>query len=226
MTKSEARRLIYEGLRPVVEPAGFRVDKRAEGFVREIIGGKQILGVALWDYNPIVEFSLTMCVRLDAVQVIVNRFSGSPPKYHAETMTSITQLEHLGVRAEPGRGVRYRAESEPELLGAVVKVAGLIRERLIPFFDQHQDVASLDRGLNPCDDGASGPAWLSDRRSFDATNQPYRAMAGVAVAYLAGNPRLQELVAVYRGRLSALPEPDRCKYEHLVAQVFGGSAPT
>jgi hypothetical protein len=76
------------------------------------------------------------------------------------------------------------------------------------------------------DESPRGPVWWPDRRSFDASNQPYRAMAGVAVAYLAGNPRLRALIALYRGQLSALPEPDRRKYEHLVAHLLGGYGPT
>ena len=219
--KSEVERLIVEGLNPAVNPGGFRYRKKEECFVRAIGDGRQKLGVALWDYNPLFAFSLTMTVRLDAVQAIVNQFSGSPPPYHGITTTSLTQLEFFGLPADRGR-VEFRASSEPELASALPGVAALVRERVVPFFDEYRDIAALNRGLNP--DGAelvTRLPWPPDRRAFDASNQPYRAMAGAAVARLAGDPRWEQLVAAYRAQLSGAAEQDRRKFEELVAHLLG-----
>jgi hypothetical protein len=219
--KSEVQGLIVEGLNPVVNPAGFRFRKKTENYVRPIAGGRQELGLALWDYNPQFKFSLTLCVRLDAVQDIVNQFSGSPPQYHKITLTSLTQLEYLGLPAEAGR-VAYQASSEPELAAVLPGVAAMVRERVVPFFEEYQDVAALNRGLNP--DGAERLTqlqWPPDRREFDASNPPYRAMAAVTVARLAGDPRWQELVAAYRAQSARLAEDDRRKFERLVAFLAG-----
>jgi hypothetical protein len=218
--KTEVRRMIADAITPVVSAAGFRFKKGSEAFVRKIEGGRQELGLSLVDYNPVFEFSLTLCVRLEAVQEITNRFSVSPPKYHAMTLTSITQLEFLGLPAKPGRGVVFRVGSEADLAASMPGVLAVVRERVLPFFEEYRDIAAVNRGLNP--EGAERVMRIvgfPDRQAFDATNQPYRAMKGVAVAHLAHDPRLSELISAYRSQISEMQEHDRLKFENLVNYV-------
>lgn len=222
--KGELQRLICDAIAPVVSGAGFVFRKSSGAFVRKIERGRQELGLSLIDYHPIFEFSFTLATRLEAVQEIVNRFSGSPPNYHGSTLTSITQLEFLGLPAEPGRGVTYRVASGPELTAMLPGIIAMIRERVLPFFEEYRDVAAVNRGLNP--DGADEVFQLPqfpDRRAFDATNQPYRAMRGIAVAYMARDPRLPRLIAAYRSQISQLHENDRSKLENLVTYLSDSS---
>ena len=107
--KTEVRRLICEALDPIVGPARFRYVRKSEAFVRKIAGGRQELVLALVDYNPEFWFSFTFCVRLDAVEEIINRFSGTDVP--CDTITSCTQLEHLGVAPEKGLGVWFKGPS-------------------------------------------------------------------------------------------------------------------
>jgi hypothetical protein len=72
MKKSELRILIYDGLNGTVAEHGFRLDRKQEGFVRQIPDGKQCIGVPVIDYHPTYVFSLTLTTRLDPVQNIVN----------------------------------------------------------------------------------------------------------------------------------------------------------
>ena len=60
-----------------------------------------------------------------------------------------------------------------------------------------------------------------DRRAFDATNQPYRAMTGAVAAYLAKDPRLDALIGAYRSQISEMPEHDRSRFENLVSYLNG-----
>ncbi len=206
----------------VVHPARFRLNEDSEEFVRTIDGGRQELSIPLWDYNPLFRFSLCLGIRIDSVEEITNRFSGSPPEYHSITLTSITQLEFLGLHAKPGGPVEYRAESQAELAEVLPDVCMMVRERVLPFFDEYRDIGALNRGLNP--EGAEQIlqlAWPTNRQAFDATTQPYRAMAGVAVAFLASDPRLKGLVAAYRAQLSEMAEEDRIKYDQMVAYLLG-----
>ena len=143
--KSEVRRLICEAVTPVVGPAAFRFNKRSQAFIRKIDGGRQEFGLPLVDYNPIFTFSFTLCTRFDAVQEITNRFSGSPAKYHGMTLTSVTQLEFLGLPAVPGRGVVYRVESEADLAATLPVVLAMVRERVLPFFEEYRDIAAVNR---------------------------------------------------------------------------------
>jgi hypothetical protein len=220
--RTEVRRMIADAITPVVSPAGFRFKKASEAFSRKIEGGRQELGLPLVDYNPVFEFSFTLCIRLEAVEEITNRFSGSPPKYHSMTLPSITQLEFLGLPAKPGRSVDFGVSTEPELMAAMPGILSMVRERVLPFFEQYRDIAAVNCGLNP--EGADrvfGIVGFPDRRAFDASNQPYRAKTGVVAAYLANDPRLDALVSAYRSQISEMPEHDRSKFEHLVSYLNG-----
>lgn len=222
MTKSEARKLIQAVLDPIVGPAGFRYSAKEEGFVRKIDGGKQILGLPMWDHEPRIEFSLTMCIRLEAVQAIVNEFMGVLPRHHAVTPTSITQLEHLGLTSSAA----YRATSEAEMARALALATTLLRDRVLPFFERHRDLERVDRGLNP-EPAATRWSWLrsmlalgdASRRAFDGSPYPYRAMTGITVACLAGNPRYPTLVQFYRRKVRILLPNERERYERLVAHL-------
>ena len=121
--KTEVRRMIVDAVTPVVSPAGFRFKKATEAFVRKIDGGRQELGLPLVDYNPVFRFSFTLCIRLEAVQEITNRFSGSPSKYHSMTLTSISQLEFLGLAAGPGNRVDFEVSSEAQLMAVMPGVS-------------------------------------------------------------------------------------------------------
>jgi hypothetical protein len=220
-TKTEVRKLIVAALAPVAEPAGFRF--KGESFTRKIEGGRQQLGIALVDYRPVFRFSLIACTRLDAAEEITSRFSGSPEKYHAETVTAMTQLEFFGLPGKPGGGVQFELKSEADVPAVLPGVAALVRDRLLPFFEEYRDLAALNRGLNPA--GAERlvePRWPRDRGEFDASNQPYRAMAGVAVAHLAGDARFNALAAAYRGQLRDMQAHDREKFEHMVSHLLQG----
>lgn len=220
--KTEVRRMIVDAVTPVVSPAGFRFKKATAAFVRKIDGGRQELGLPLVDYNPVFHFSFTLCTRFDAVQDITNRFSGSPLKYHPMTLTSITQLEFLGLSAGPGNGVDFEVSSEAALMAVMPKVLAMLRERVLLFFEEYRDIAAVNRGLNP--EGGERVfriVGFPDRRAFDATNQPYLAMTGAVAAYLANDPRLDALIDAYRSQIGEMPEHDRLKFENLVSYLNG-----
>jgi len=113
-------------------------------------------------------------------------------------------------------------ESAAELAATTPGVLTMIRERVLPFFEEYRDVAAVNRGLNP--EGAERLfriVGFPDRREFDATNQPYRAMTGVAVAFLADDPRLSDLISAYRSQISEMQEHDRSKFDNLVNYLSG-----
>jgi hypothetical protein len=200
--ESEVRRLIARALAPVMKGAEFGIQRPYEQFVRRIEGGRQELSIALVDYRPHFEFSFTLCVRLDAVEAIVNPFT-TTPAYYDSTLTSMTQLEYFGLPACPARGVWYEVGSKTELEDALHGFRPVLEERILPFFDEYRDLAALNRGLNP--KGMEHlTRWPASRASFCGTPHPYRAMTGFAIAHLTGDPRRQELLGAYRTQLLAI----------------------
>jgi hypothetical protein len=199
MTKRDARNCIYTELGNVLSRTDFQLKRSEEGFVRRIRGGRQRIGVALYAYNRRFEFSIVISIRLDAVQNISNMFSGAPPEYHSETGTAIVQIEYFA-----DVPTLFHVTNEEEIRNAVAQLAPIVREKIVPFLDEHQDVASLDRALNR---GA---------KSVDTSHHPYRGMYGIVVAKLAGNPDFDAIVERYLAEMSSMPAQDRDKFIRLV----------
>jgi hypothetical protein len=211
--KPEVRRLFADAVTAVVSPAGFRFNKRtSKAFVRKIEGGRQELRFHLVDFNPAFVFSFALGIRLEAVQEIINQF-GYILRFYPTTLTSLTQLEFLGW---PGPGhFRLRVTSDAELAASVPGFLTMVRDRVLPFFDEYRDLAAVNRGLNP--EGAERVfRAVSDWRAFDASQHPHRAMSGVAVAHLAQDPRFEALVRAYRRQMRELHEDSRSMFEKLV----------
>jgi hypothetical protein len=181
MNKQEMANLIFEMLDGTLSGTDFRLKKSEDGFVRKIPGGRQMLGLPLWDYNPEFEFSLNICIRLDAVEEIFHQFSNSPPKYHAMSFTTITRLEHFSA----GSG-RYKVTTAEDVASAGSDLAVVIRDKIIPFLNEHEDVQAVDRAVN----------W--QQPGIDITQNPSRAMHAVILAHLAGHKDFERIVAKHR----------------------------
>jgi hypothetical protein len=181
MNKTEIRDLIYRELAPLLP--GFKPKPREESFVRTIPDGKQALMVAIVDYRPEYRFSLVLVVRLEPVQQIVNQFSGSPPKYHKLTTTTLTQLGWF-FPGEP-HPKQYSVTNEPEVIAAVKQLAPIIQHKILPFLDHYKDVKAIDEMINELDP------------SPDSTHMPVHGLTALVAARLAHNPRFEELAAKY-----------------------------
>jgi hypothetical protein len=189
--KSEVRDLIYEGLTGMLVAHGFRLNRRQEGFVRTIPGGRQCIGLALTDHNPTYIFSLSLSTRLESVQSVLNLFSGSPPRYHADTLTAITHLDYFSKKPK----TEYTVRTAADISDAIRDLEPTVAREIIPFSDQHQDVVAWDKAVNSTTNNLFGGGTLDDRcNSVDSSNHPSRGMTAVVLAHEAGNPDFEEIV--------------------------------
>ena len=143
MQKPEMADLIFDMLGRTLSGTDFRLKKSEDAFVRKIPGGKQMLGLPLWDYNPVFEFSLNIGIRLDAVEAVFHQFSRSPPKYQSLSFTAMTRLEHF-----TGGPPRYRVTTAGDVACFESVLSVVIQDKIIPFFNEHQDVQALDGAVN------------------------------------------------------------------------------
>lgn len=184
MKKQEMKNLIFQELTLALSETDFRLKKSEDSFIRMIPGGRQMLGLPFWDYHPEFEFSLVMSIRLEAVEDIFHLFSGTPPKYQAMGDTTITPLVHF-----TGEPAKYKVTTADEVKAAFGGLTGVIREKIVPFFDEHKDVKSLDRAVN----------WRQP--GIDITQPPWGPVNSIILAHLAGNPDFERLVAKHRSEM-------------------------
>lgn len=194
MKKSEIQSLIYEGLGEILSHTDFRLKKSEGGFVRKIPQGRQALVVSLIDYKPKFIFSLTACIRLDEVENILHQFSGSPAKCHSMSYTTMTQLEYFtGITPS-----EFSVTTEAEVSSALGGLAGIVEEKIVPCFDECQDVRALNQMVNS--DPANGVP-------FDSTQPPWGAAHAIIVARLAEHGDLDQLIAKYRSKWNLGDDP-------------------
>jgi hypothetical protein len=200
MKKQEVRDIFTEQLVPFLP--GFRLRKKDGSFVRAIPGGVQTIGLSIVDYNPEFKVSLVFTVRLEEVEKISHELLQTPERYRNVTITTATVLEHFF----PGEGPQEFTVTTSDDIAAVVRGLGPhLRDRIVPFFERHQNVASLDAVVNS-EEGAS----------FVRTNAPYRQMRALILAHLANNPRFDDLARQFEEQSHAWHPGDR---EHLLATI-------
>ena len=129
---------------------------------------------------------------------ITNKFEGTPEKYHSGTDTA----GFLAERFMPKENEIFKVTVKYDIQSAVNRLAPVLRERVIPFLNEHQDLKSVAAAMNLTE--------IKDNA---------KALTAVTVAYLTNDPRFQEIVEGYRKRLSMaarFPERGVAKLENLV----------
>jgi len=191
MKKQEVKNLIFSELTNILAGTGFRLKKSEDAFVRKILGGRQTLGLPLWNYNPEYVFSLNICIRLDAVEAIFHLFSGIEPKYQPMGHTTITPAEYF-INGD----AKFKVATAEGVITACRQLDQIIRGKIIPFFDGHQDVPALDRGVN------------RQSPSIDITQPPCGQMVSVILAHLAQNADFERLVTKHRTDMQISSDTD------------------
>lgn len=202
MNAREARHVIYDEVAKALQETDFRLVKKREGFVRKIKEGIQVLGIPLWSYPPRYDFSLHACIRLDCVEDVVNQFSRSPDIYHTGTYTTSTLLEYF----TSGKG-RFSVKTEEEIVQAVQELTPVIQGKILPFFDEHQTVCDLDMKMNPVTD---------NKPIMGPTIFPWKQCSAITLAFLSGNPNIEQLIDKYLEEMKVAPEKALRPYRELV----------
>lgn len=202
MKIQEVRDVLYRELSPLLP--GWKLVKKEQGFARGISGGRQVVGVAIWDRNPEFKFSLVFCTRLDAAEALVHRVSGAQVEHQKESMTVMTQLEYFF----PGeRNKRIRVVTPDEVVAAVAALAPLLRDRALPLLDGMQTISALDRALN------------GDDPRLDTSDPTQRALHALAVAHLAHNPQFDQILARIEREMSGFLDSLKQQVAQLVAEI-------
>jgi hypothetical protein len=201
MKKQEVRDLIYSELDKILSSTGFRLVKTDEAFVRAIPEGKQKIYVSLIDYNPRFIFSLTVGIRLNAVEDIFNLFSGADQKSQKYTVTSLTQLEYFTGRPKSG----FTVTSEAEIKSAISELQMVLISKIMPFLDKYTDIRSLDTAMN-----------VEQLQDFDTSMPNVHAMHSIILTKLAGNPDYRKLVSKYEDAMRNFTQFDKDRFSNLV----------
>jgi hypothetical protein len=193
MKKQEMRDLIFDMLGSILTGTDFRLKKRDEVFRRKTAAGWQMIGVALYDYNPEFQFSLVTSVRIDTAEEVFHTVKSTPPECRSASHTIATRQEYFTGGPLQQRFVAYSADDVAEA-GRVIRP--LLGDKILPFLNTHSDVEALDRAVN------------RQTRSIDITNQPNGAMHAIILAHLAKDPDCDRIVTKYRTEWQLAPDAD------------------
>jgi hypothetical protein len=198
MNKSQVRELIYKEVEKKIHDPTFCLKKSEEGFVRVIPAGKQVIGIPLVDYNPQFKFSLNTWIRIEAVESVVHRFLGSPPKYQKLSHTYCARLDYFVPDTH-----WFSVFTPDDISNAAGRLETIIAEKIIPFLDSHRDLPSVANAMNltAVPDKIPGPG---------------PAMYATTVARLTNNPQFEEIVTAYQQRVARLQPWMRDMFLNLV----------
>jgi len=203
MTKQEARDLVYAGLKKSLKDPDFRLNQKEGAFARRIPIGFQKVYVPFYDYKPMFVFSLTVGIRLDAVEDIFNRFSGANSAGQKLTLTTITRLSHFTGHLE-----EYKVSAPAEIATALTDLGTVIQAKIMPFLDNYQDVRSLDTAMN-----------TNKVPGFDSSNLLMHAMHSVILARLNGSSLYRRLVDEYEKSLRNYVAAEKERFNQLVRSL-------
>jgi hypothetical protein len=188
MKNREARKIINSVLRQLIAEKGFRFKSGIDGgFFRSIPRGRQLIGVPFYDYGATFSFSLVFAIRLDAVEEITNKFNAAPPKYHLLTETAIFQLN----RFMPGEETKFAIVTEDDIKEAFTTLTPVVRERIIPFLDQTQDIRTVAKAMN----------LTHVPKAVPGANK-----SAIAMAWLTEHPDFEIIASTYQQRISQFPK--------------------
>lgn len=193
-------------------PRGYKLanlDKHTEGFVRVGEGIRQSIIMPMWDRAPTFEFSLAMCIRVEAVEAISNLFSGVLPEYQASSDTCVIRLKAIVPHLD-----RLMVYDDATIELAVDQLAPYITNDILPFLDSHRGVKSLDRLMNQ----GKAPAQVWGMDGWGSWVLWY-AMSAVILARLAQNPDFEKLVERHRHEIRDFDDEDKERYEKLVEHL-------
>lgn len=227
---------VLDALRSVLGEQHFEQPPSEEAdvlaFERRIEGGSQSLTLFIGRrsgrslFTPIFGVSVELGLRLDDVEAARSRALGAVDHAHGRS-TLMTKLAFLGIGGGGASGeVDWELETKAELPTGLATMVTAMREKVLPFFDAHRDLASLNRSCNPpgaeqaYEPVGQEPYGGSDPRRFDASSVPHRQMTALVVAHLAGDARVAALLRAYTAQVSNCRAAERAEFERLVTGLF------
>jgi hypothetical protein len=180
----EAMDALTRWITPLVKEAGFVRIAESEYYSRWIPDGKQSIGIAVWDYNPLVEVTITASIRLDEVEEVFHLFSGSLPEHRGFSHTVVTPFNYFS-----GGPPRVKAQAEVELAPVLANWEQSLHNEILPYFNFATNATSLDKLVN------------IDNEILDITLPPYSFMHHIILARIAKNDSYFDLVANHRSEM-------------------------
>jgi hypothetical protein len=218
MKKREVEEAILQELDSTLAKAGFSLRKRYSSFVRRFPGGQHEIIVAVEDQRTFFRFSFGIRIRFDEVEKIFHIFSEWATDLQCRSCTAGGQLDYfmtitdhfVDTPALAGIWKSIQVNSTSQIADAFAIIGPVIKAKIIPFFDAHKDLVSVDQLLNPISQGAA----IFD--TAQVTRVPVHAMHALIVADLAGNKRFDGILRKWRKEMRGCNKMDAEKFDKLV----------
>lgn len=182
---------IFDRLTPLLKARGFKPRKGRLDFKRSFPGGWQEISLDYTDQWPVsCDFSLTACIRLDAVTVLAQAIASpnSSIEDRAIRPTAVAAQQDW-MDGEPAiprimpfqRNYEVRTPTDVEQ--AIDHLAGMLERKILPLLTACETLEGIDAALNP---PLPGKAII---KGFGGN------YSSIIAAYLAHNPRIDEILA-------------------------------
>jgi hypothetical protein len=181
-SKAQVHQLLVDGLRPVLEPHGFKVLKGSIPFKRKGRGCVQEILFDINDYAPLFEWSLStrFAPNLDAAHAAV---ADSVADVYAD-FSALALAQGIHLTGERGYSWRFAARTPAELAKSLAEARAMLTQVGLPLLNRCDTAAGLDDAVNGTD--------AAIRAVFTRSN------FSLLLAHAVGNPRFDLLVTEMR----------------------------
>lgn len=137
MTKRYVFTEIAKSIEKRVKPNGFKYVKSNERILNKYSSGFDVIILTVLDYAPVFQLQMSLRVRINKVENIVNKFiPNRNPKFMKFTETIGTSYMVLSGAKEN----HIEIETKKELDNAINELTKLIQEKGLVFFDKHRNI--------------------------------------------------------------------------------------
>jgi hypothetical protein len=200
MTKKEVTETLFSELSTILKPSKFKASKKDNAFIRKVGNGSHWILIGVYDYNPLYQVSFHLGIRLDEVEEMFHKFSGTLPNYQHQSLTCSTPIKFLSQENVD----LYNVQSPAELAVVIRNFNQVYTKQGELFFSNHATAELLTKGLLTLGDG------------FNSIITPYSYMKLLILIRLTNQGDYEKIKREAIDACSGLHQMDRNKLHALV----------
>jgi hypothetical protein len=200
MNKKEVTETLFGELSALLKPAKFKASKKDNALIRKVANGSHWILIGIYDYNPLYQISFHLAIRLDEVEAVFHKFSGTLPNYQGQSLTCSTPFKFLSL----DNTELYNVQSPGELASVIKTFSDVYDQKGESYFSSYGTSESLTKAL------------LTQSEGFNSLITPYNYMKLLILVRLTNQGDYEKIKHEAITACSGLHEMERTKLHALV----------
>lgn len=217
MKITEVRNLLINKLEEDLKQDLFTWAKGKQYFVKNDKFKTQIIDLLFTKKGSTIQIEPAVSIKIKEIEDFYKPYYSRDIEYFKSIKTignnlfKIKKYYDEGLTTDPDEEIYYLVENDNDITSTANALLSLIKNYGYKYFDDTSDIFKVDKLLNSNPTEISIHYWL----------YPMRAIIAVIAAYKANNPRLMELIEIYKSELQEAEEFYKNEFDHVVSGIVG-----